>query len=284
MISSHEITVAAVQMVSTDRLGENLEAVENSVRKSVEKGAQLIVLPENFALMAKHSKQLSAIAEPLGQGAIQRLLSELSKKYRCWIVAGSLPVLSANKNKVYAACLVYNDSGERVAHYYKMHLFDVDITDTTGRYRESDTFMAGDEAVVVMTPFGLMGLSICYDLRFPELYRQLLQLGAEFFVAPSAFTELTGRAHWSLLCRARAVENTCYMIAPNQGGHHINGRTTYGHSMIVDPWGDVLAELGTGEGLAIATLNKTHLDKIRTSFPAAQHGRFSTTINEKLND
>ncbi|MEH6504436.1 MAG: carbon-nitrogen hydrolase family protein [Cycloclasticus sp.] len=284
MTSVEEITVAAVQMVSTDCLDENLKVVERCVKEAVEKGAQLIVLPENFALMAKNSKQLLAIAEPLGQGAVQGFLSELSKKYRCWIVAGSLAVLSAIKNKVYATCLVYNDSGERVAHYHKMHLFDVDISDDKGRYRESDTFMAGDEVVVVQTPFGVMGLSICYDLRFPELYRKLLHKGAEFIVAPSAFTELTGRAHWSLLCRARAVENSCYMVAPNQGGVHINDRATYGHSMIVDPWGDVLAELGTGEGLAIATLNKAHLEKIRTSFPAIQHGRFSMTINEKLND
>lgn len=268
-----ELKVAAVQMVSSDQLSINLKTVKFLVTQAVSKGAKLVVLPENFALMARHSKQLLSIAETLGAGTIQSFLSELSRSCGCWIVAGSLPIKSALQNKVYATCLVYNDAGEQLAHYHKIHLFDVDIADGKGRYRESDTFLAGDKPVVVETPFGVMGLSICYDLRFPELYRELLRQGVEFIVVPSAFTELTGQAHWSLLCRSRAVENSCYLIAANQGGKHNNGRTTYGHSMIVDPWGDVLSELDTNEGTLIETLKKSELNKVRTSLPAIQHRR-----------
>jgi len=188
-------------------------------------------------------------------------------------VAGSMPIKSTRDDKVYATCLVYNSVGEQVAHYHKIHLFDADISDDKGRYRESDTFLAGDQPVVVNTPFGVMGLSICYDLRFPELYRELMQQGAEFIVAPSAFTETTGQAHWALLCRTRAVENACYLIAANQGGVHNNGRATYGHSMIVDPWGKVLSELSVKEGIATGTLKKSTLINIRTSLPAIQHRR-----------
>ena len=273
-----ELTVAALQMVSSDVLDDNLKTVERLVQEAVNAGASLLVLPENFALMANNSAQLLSIAESLGKGPIQGFLQRLSAQYQCWLVAGSLAIKATVNDKVYACCLVYNDMGQQVAAYNKLHLFDVDIADSKGRYRESDTFKAGDEAVVVDTPFGVMGLSICYDLRFPELYRQLLQKGAEFIVAPSAFTEVTGQAHWSLLCRARAVENSCYLIAPNQGGRHANNRVTYGHSMVVDPWGEVMVELGTGEGLAIATLKKTDSEKIRTTFPVIQHGRFSMTI------
>ncbi|HIF18288.1 MAG TPA: carbon-nitrogen hydrolase family protein [Cycloclasticus sp.] len=267
----NQMSVAAIQMVSSDQLAENLAVVEKRVVDAVTRGAKLLVLPENFALMASKYKQLLSIAEPLGVGPIQDFLSKLSRRHACWIVAGSMPIRTADKNKVYASCLVYNEYGEQVAHYHKVHLFDADIADEKGSYRESDRFLAGDKTVVVETPFGVLGLSICYDLRFPELYRELLDKGAEVVVAPSAFTALTGRAHWSLLCRARAVENACYLIAANQGGVHANGRSTYGHSMIVDPWGNVLSELELGEGICTATLNQSELKKVRTSLPAIQH-------------
>ncbi len=165
-----------------------------------------------------------------------------------------MPIRTDDENKVYTTCLVYNEQGEQVAHYHKIHLFDADITDDKGCYRESDKFLAGDKTVVVDTPFGVLGLTICYDLRFPELYRELLDKGANAIVVPSAFTELTGRAHWSLLCRARAVGNSCYLIAANQGGLHANGRSTYGHSMIVGPWGDVVSKIESGEGVCTATI------------------------------
>jgi len=273
MMEIDELRIAAVQMVSSDQLADNLLIIEEQLTKAVSLGAKMIVLPENFALMAKHSKQTLSLAETLGEGVVQDFLSELSAKYQCWIVAGSLPIKSNEKNKVYSTCLVYNDMGEQLAHYHKIHLFDANIADEQGEYRESSTFLAGSQPTVVQTPFGKMGLSICYDLRFPELYRELLDKGAEFIVAPSAFTELTGQAHWALLCRTRAVENACYLIAANQGGKHINGRSTYGHSMIVDPWGVVLSELDTGVGYAISTLKRAEINKVRTNLPAIQHRR-----------
>jgi len=272
---SYEFVVAALQMVSGDVLDENLACVATLLEEAVTSGAQMVVLPENFALMPKCSEQLITIAETLGDGLVQDFLSGLAKKYGCWIVAGSLPIRAPHSKKVYAACLVYDDKGQQLAYYYKVHLFDVEVADNKEQYRESDTFLAGDQAVVVDTPFGVLGLSICYDLRFPELYRQLLQQGAEFIVAPSAFTETTGQAHWSLLCRTRAVENSCYLIAANQGGMHINGRSTYGHSMIVDPWGEVLSELKTGPGMVLETLVKNKLNKVRKSFPAIEHRRLA---------
>jgi len=266
--------VAAIQMVSTDSVEENLKTVETLVSNAVSKGAKLVVLPENFALMPPQSSdQLIEAVEPLGAGAIQSFISSLAKNFSCWIIAGSIPTKSEVANKVYATCIVYNDEGVKVAHYHKTHLFDVDVPDDKKCYRESDTFVAGDEAVVVQTPVGKVGLSICYDLRFPELYRKLLAKGAELIVAPSAFTDATGRAHWSLLCRARAVENSCYLIAANQGGRHKNKRETFGHSMIVDPWGAVLVELEKGEGIAITSLQKDQLNKVRASFPAIKHIR-----------
>ncbi|ORU91721.1 MAG: apolipoprotein acyltransferase [Cycloclasticus sp. symbiont of Poecilosclerida sp. N] len=273
MFSASELRVAAVQMVSSDRLANNLVAIEEQLFEAVSSGAKMVVLPENFALMPKHPEQLLSLAERLGEGVVQDFLSKLSAKHQCWIVAGSLPIKSYEENKAYATCLVYNDMGEQLAHYHKIHLFDADIADSHGEYRESATFVAGSETVVVDTPFGTMGLSICYDLRFPELYRQLLDKGADFIVAPSAFTKLTGRAHWALLCRTRAVENTCYLIAANQGGIHTSGRTTYGHSMIIDPLGTVLSELDTGVGFATATLKRAVLNKVRTNLPAIQHRR-----------
>jgi len=273
MSKANEWVVAIAQLVSSDVLPDNLRVVEKLVVNAVELGAQMIVLPENFALMPLRSAELLSMAEELGNGAIQSFLSELSAKYNCWIVAGSLPIKSEIENKVYATCLVYNGVGEQVAYYHKIHLFDADIADGKGQYRESNTFTAGHDTVTVETPFGVMGLSICYDLRFPELYRQLLDQGAEFIVAPSAFTRLTGDAHWALLCRTRAVENACYLLAANQGGLHANGRETFGHSMIVGPWGDVMSELDTGEGLAIATLKRSELTKVRTNLPAIKHRR-----------
>jgi len=269
----NEWIVAVAQMASSDELSDNLRVVEKLIVKAVESGVQMLVLPENFALMPKRSAELLSMAEELGNGAIQSVLSELSAKYSCWIVAGSLPIKSEVANKVYATCLVYNDVGEQVAHYHKIHLFDADIADGKGQYRESNTFTAGHDTVTVETPFGVMGLSICYDLRFPELYRQLLDQGAEFIVAPSAFTRLTGDAHWALLCKTRAVENSCYLLAANQGGLHANGRETFGHSMIVGPWGDIVSERDIGEGLAIATVKRSELTKVRTNLPAIKHRR-----------
>ncbi|PCH84078.1 MAG: apolipoprotein acyltransferase [Piscirickettsiaceae bacterium] len=277
-MSTEPFKVAAIQLVSTDIVVDNLNTAAELVMTAVEQGAKVIVLPENFALMAKNSSELINKAETLGEGEIQAFMSQLARRYEIWLVGGSMPIRSSIENKVLSACLVYDAQGQQVGQYNKLHLYDVDMPEHGQRYRESDTFVAGDKVVVIDTPFGKMGLSICYDLRFPELYRQMMQLGAEFMVAPSAFTEVTGREHWSLLCRARAVENTCYIIAPNQGGVHTNGRETYGHSMIVDSWGNVLAEATKGADVVVATIDKTKQDKIRKNFPSVQHGRFDYTV------
>lgn len=273
-----QFNIAAIQMVSTEQVSVNLEKVEELVIVAINQGAQMVVLPENFVMMAPHRSLILAAAEKENDGLVQTFLGHLAKKYSIWLVAGSLAIQSDVENKVYAACLVYDSNGYQVARYNKLHLYDVDLPEAKERYRESDTFMSGSDLVVVETPFGKMGLSICYDLRFPELYRQLMLMGAEFIVAPSAFTEKTGKKHWSLLCRARAVENSCYLIAPNQGGLHTNGRQTYGHSLVVDPWGEILVEAGKGACVVLATLKKSRLKQIRKTFPAINHTRFSFNL------
>ncbi len=275
MMDVESFRVAAIQLVSTDIVVDNLNTAAQLVENAAEQGAKIVVLPENFALMAKKSSDLINKAEDLGDGEIQAFMSALAREHEVWLVGGSIPIRTSIDNKVLSACLVYDAHGQQVGQYNKLHLYDVELPDDGHYYRESDTFVAGDEVVVINTPFGKMGLSICYDLRFPELYRQMMQLGAEFITAPSAFTDVTGREHWSLLCRARAVENSCYIIAPNQGGVHANGRSTYGHSMIVDPWGKVVAEAITkGPVVLVETIDKTKQHKIRKIFPSIHHGRF----------
>lgn len=267
--------VSAIQMVSTDVLEDNLLKANVLISNAVFQGAQLVVLPENFSLMGLHSDEILQQAESLGKGYVQTWLANTAKNHNVWIVAGSFPLISPEKGRVYSSCLVYDSSGYQVAHYNKIHLFDVELTDKQESYCESKAFYPGDAVAVVETPFGIMGLSICYDLRFPELYRQLVDKGANFIVAPSAFTAITGQAHWQLLCRTRAVENQCYLIASNQGGVHTNGRRTYGHSMIVDPWGVVLAEAKQGADAVVATMDKSHVEKIRKTFPAIKHRRLA---------
>lgn len=275
MMGVESFKVAAIQLVSTDIVNDNLKTVAQLVANAVGNGAKLVVLPENFALMPKKSSDLFNKSEVLGGGKIQTFMSALAREHKIWLVGGSVPIRISVDSKVLSACLVYDAHGQQVGHYNKLHLYDVELPDSGHQYRESDTFMAGDDVVAIDTPFGKMGLSICYDLRFPELYRQMMQLGAEFIVVPSAFTEVTGREHWSLLCRARAVENTCYIIAPNQGGLHANGRSTYGHSMVVDPWGNVLGEATIGPDVVVATIDRTKQHKIRKNFPSIEHGRFN---------
>lgn len=278
---SKTVTVAAIQLVSAANVAKNLKIVEGLIKQAVDQRAQLIVLPENFALMANSTSQLIACAEQLGSGEIQQFMADMSKQYNVWLIGGSIPIQSGDNNKALSACLVYDAKGKQVAQYNKLHLYDVDMIETGHSYRESDSFVAGDQVVIIETPFGSVGLSICYDLRFPELYRQMMLLGADIIVAPSAFTKETGAEHWSLLCRARAVENACYMIAPNQGGLHENGRETYGHSMIVDPWGRVLAEATVGPTVIIAKIDKTRQHKIRENFPAIEHGRFEYKLKRR---
>lgn len=265
---------AAIQMASGSNIGLNLLEAGKLISEATKAGAKLVALPENFALMGLHEFDKVKQREVDGQGLIQDFLSETAKKHAAWIVAGTVPLVADDDNKIRAACLIYNDRGERVGRYDKIHLFDVSVPDTGEEYRESDSIEKGDEPLVIETPFGKLGIAICYDIRFPEFSRKMTKKGVEIIVTPSAFTAETGAAHWEVLLRARAIENLCYVIAPNQGGFHLNGRKTYGHSMVIDPWGVVLDCYKTGAGFASADIDIEKLAKVRTSFPVLTHRNF----------
>jgi predicted amidohydrolase len=261
------IRVAAIQMASGPKVDGNLREAENLIAIAAEQGARLVALPENFAIMGLSDTDKIAVREASGRGPIQAFLSAAAKRHRIWLVGGSIPMASAVANKVRNTCLVYDDSGGLVARYDKIHLFGFEMGAES--YREERTIEAGDEIVTVESPFGRLGISICYDLRFPELYRAMKDVDIIF--VPSAFTETTGKAHWEVLVRARAVENLCYVVAPAQGGYHVSGRETHGDSMIVDPWGVVLDRLPRGSGVVIAAVNRAHLARLRQSLPARSH-------------
>lgn len=259
--------VAAIQMASGPSVAANLLEAEALIRLAVSRGAQLVVLPEYFALMGYKDTDKVAIREQDGQGQIQDFLSRQAKKHKIWIIGGSIALATDNPDKVRNACLVYDATGKRVARYDKIHLFGLNLGQE--QYREETTIEPGAEVVVFDSPFGRIGLSICYDLRFPELYRAMHPV--DILVVPSAFTATTGRAHWEPLVRARAVENLCYVIAAAQGGYHLSGRETHGHSMIVDPWGVILDELPRGSGIVTATVSLDYQKQLRASLPALQH-------------
>ena len=265
-------SVAAIQMTSGRDVTVNLREAGRLMAKAAAQGAQLIVLPENFALMARDDAERLAAGEVDGSGRIQDFLADKAQTLKAWIVGGTLPVL-ASRERVHARCPVYNPQGRRVAHYDKIHLFDVEVGGGES-YHESARTEAGTKPVVVTTPFGKLGLAVCYDLRFPELFRALEAQGATLFAVPSAFTRTTGERHWALLTRTRAVENLCFMIAAAQAGRHENGRETWGHSLIADPWGELLAERRTADpGVVTATLDPAHQTRLRTKFPALKHRR-----------
>lgn len=266
------VIAAAVQMVSGDQVTENLAAADALIHQAVGQGAELVVLPENFAFMGRQERAALTVAEPDGIGPIQDFLADCAAREGITLVGGSVPIKAQESDRVRSALLVYGPDGERIARYDKRHLFDVTLPGGEG-YRESATFAPGSEVIVADTPAGRVGLSICYDLRFPEHYRQLVAAGAEILLAPAAFTATTGKAHWSILVRARAVENLCFMIAPDQGGQHASGRFTHGESMLVDPWGTVLAQcpVGGGPGVAVAALDRARQAEIRARLPALSH-------------
>jgi len=265
--------VAAVQMASGPNVNSNLLEAGRLISDAVSKGAKLVVLPENFAFLGHADSDMLTIAENDSEGPIQTFLAKQAKTHGIWIVGGTIPMKTSSVQHVRYACLVFNAEGERVARYDKIHLFDVHIDASNESYNESETAEAGDEVVVIDTPFGKMGIAICYDLRFPELFRHMLDAGMEFVVMPSAFTAITGKAHWEVLTRARAIENLCYVIAADQGGFHISGRETHGDSMIVDPWGHVLNRIQNGSGAIVAELDNQQVNKIRKNFPATEHRR-----------
>jgi predicted amidohydrolase len=265
--------VAAIQMVSSADVGRNLEAAARLLRVARERGAAVAALPENFAFMGLAESDKLAIAEDDGAGPIQAGIAGLARSLGLWIVAGTIPLRLAGESRVAAACLVYDAEGRRAARYDKIHLFDVAIPGREERYQESASVRAGHDAVCVQTPAGRLGLAVCYDLRFPEHFRRLLDLGAEWFCLPSAFTAPTGRAHWETLLRARAIENLSHVVAPAQSGFHENGRETHGDSMVVDCWGRVLARLPRGSGVVVADIDLVRQREVRQNFPSLDHRR-----------
>ena len=265
-------TVACIQMASGPNVAANLLEAERLMAVAVENGARLIVLPENFAIMGQEETDKVAVRESEQGGPIQDFLATQADKHDIWLVGGTLPMVSEDPGKIRAACLLYDNQGVQVARYDKIHLFDVSVMDSDEAYIESETIEPGNQAVVVDTPFGRLGLAVCYDLRFPELFRTLIDEGMEVVAIPSAFTAITGKAHWEPLLRARAIENLCYVLAAAQGGYHINGRETYGNSMIVDPWGVVLGRMpGSSGGVVTAEIDLERLRNIRRTFPCLEH-------------
>lgn len=264
---------AAIQMASGPNLAANLNEAERLIGRAAAAGAQLTVLPENFPLMGMSEQDKVGIREAQGAGPIQEFLAETALRHQVWIVGGTVSLVASDAQHVRAACLVYNERGEQVARYDKIHLFDVVLEETGETYTESATIEPGDSIQVIDSPFGRMGLAVCYDLRFPEMFRRMVDEGVDLIVLPAAFTALTGKAHWESLLRARAIENLCYVIAAAQGGFHVNGRETHGDSMIVDPWGVVLDRLPRGSGFVIAELDLDKVASTRRSFPALDHRR-----------
>jgi len=254
--------VAALQMVSVPELAPNLEAAGRLIAAAAAAGARLAALPENFYCIGRTERDKVALREPDGKGPIQDFLSGISKKFKIWLVAGTVPITCDSETKIRSACLVYDDTGVRVARYDKMHLFRFERGEE--RYDEARTLEPGTGGVALASPFGRLALSVCYDVRFPELYRALGNFDIMF--VPSAFTVPTGAAHWETLLRSRAIENQAYVVAPAQGGLHPGGRRTYGHTMIVDPWGEVLGVRPEGEGVLLAEIDLERVQEIRRRF------------------
>lgn len=263
--------MAAIQMASGPQVQANLMEAGRLIKEAAGRGARLVVLPETFAIMGVHETDRVKIAEEYGNGPIQSFMIQQAKKFGVWIVAGTIPIRSEDPERAYATSILYDDKGEVAARYDKIHLFDVVLSESQEVYTESDTTFPGKEPVIVDTPFGRIGMSVCYDLRFPELYRRLSEKGAQILMIPSSFTALTGKAHWEPLLRARAIENLCYVIAPGQGGYHVNGRTTHGHSMIIDYWGRVRGVLESGAGVVVTDIDLASLEKTRSTFPVLSH-------------
>jgi nitrilase len=263
----HNARIAAVQMISTPRVDDNLRTAARLVAEAVAQGAELVALPEYFPIMGMNEGDKVKVREHDGVGPIQDFLAETAQKHGIWLVGGSIPLLAGDPDKVLNSSVAYNPQGKRVARYDKIHLFGFQKGEE--RYNESATIEAGRQPVAFETPFGRVGLSICYDLRFPELYRALGV--TDLLVIPAAFTETTGRAHWEILLRARAIENQCYLLAVAQGGRHENGRETHGNSMLIDPWGEILDRKLKGPGVVIGELDHARIAEIRASLPALKH-------------
>ncbi|WP_435249314.1 carbon-nitrogen hydrolase family protein [Vibrio sp. nBUS_14] len=264
--------VGLIQMTSGPVPEQNLDYLEHEVAKCKTLGAKWVVCPEN-ALVFGNKADYHQYAEPLNNGPLQQKLSELAKRHRVWIVVGSMPIQTAAG--VTTSTLVIDDFGALVTHYDKLHMFDVDVADAHKCYRESDIFTSGDRVVTTETPFGRLGLSICYDVRFPHLYSELRKQGAQIIVVPAAFTAVTGQAHWEALLRCRAIETQSWIVAVGQGGKHPCQRETWGHSMVVDPWGRVVAQLDQDPKSMVVEIDTSSCESIRQNMPIAQHSRFT---------
>jgi len=276
------MSLAVIQMASGADVNANLAAARHLLEQAAEQGARFALLPENFAAMGRRDMAALARTEAAGSGPILPWLKQTCRDLRLWLVAGSIPLPPDDcpEGKPRACSLLFNDQGERVARYDKLHLFDVDVPNDGVRYRESDDYAFGNQLTLADTPFGRVGLSICYDLRFPELFTALRANGADIICVPAAFTAVTGTAHWSILLRARAIETQCYLLAAGQGGNHPGHRQTHGHSMIIDPWGCVLGERAAGCGIILARRDAAAQQAIRQRMPLDQQRRFPIPVLE----
>ncbi len=271
-----QMKIAALQMVSAPDLATNLATAERLMDQAAAEGAQLVSLPEYFVQMGWRETDKFQIAEAFGQGPVQEMLMSKALQHGIWVAGGSIPIKTLDPTKVTNTALLFNPQGQMVARYDKVHLFS--YQDGTRHLDEGRTMVAGTSVVTADTPFGRVGMSICYDLRFPELYRAMGEVA--LILVPSAFTVPTGTAHWRVLLRARAIENQCYVLAAAQGGTHASGRQTYGHSMLIDPWGEVLADLPEGEGIVMGQMDPERLQSVRHNLQALQHQRLNTATTD----
>ncbi len=261
--------VAAIQMVSRGTVDNNLADARSLVGEAKKNGAQIALLPENFL---SYTLKIDIITSR--QQEMIAALADIARSNDIWLLAGTIPRLPhAEQNKPHTSCLVFDKEGRQVGQYNKMHLFDADVNDKTQSYRESAIYLAGDEPGIVETDWGRIGIAICYDLRFPEYFRLLVEKGVKIIFVPSAFTYVTGKAHWEILLRARAIENQCFIVAADQGGEHTPERRTWGHSMIVNPWGDIVASTGEGVGIVYADIDLSEVDELRKKMPVLNHRR-----------
>jgi deaminated glutathione amidase len=265
--------VAAIQMTSSHVVADNLSAAGLLLRQAKDSGAEIACLPENFSFIGLKDADKLQVAEADGEGIVQAFLSDTARKLNMWILGGTIVIKGDTSTRVANSSLLIDARGKRVARYDKIHLFDVTIPGRDEQYRESRHVTPGSETVIADTPVGRLGLSVCYDMRFPELYRELVSQGAEWLAMPAAFTVPTGRAHWETLLRARAIENLCYVVAPAQWGLHSSGRQTYGDSLIVDYWGQVLSRLAEGSGVITADIDLSSQAEARARFPALDNRR-----------
>jgi predicted amidohydrolase len=275
--------VAAIQMTSSHIVADNLAAAGDLLREAKDLGCDIACLPENFSFIGLRDADKLQVAEPDGEGVVQSFLSDTARELKMWILGGTIVLRGDSDRRVANSSLLIDADGERVARYDKIHLFDVTIPGRDEQYRESTHVTPGRETVIADTPVGKLGLSVCYDMRFPELYRELVSQGAEWLAMPAAFTVPTGRAHWETLLRARAIENLCYVVAPAQTGTHTSGRETYGDSLIVDYWGQVLSRLARGSGVISAEIDLAKEAETRARFPALDNRQLGISRLEMPN-